>query len=465
MAETINSRIVLRNDLAAKFTEVNPILMKGEVGVEIDTNKFKFGDGTKNWNDLDYVGVGQTELNNAIDSWVTENMYGEDGKIKSELLPEQESGSVYQVTKDSLSQSDADAISAYLQGQSITPKKNDVIVVSTVVSSVNYEMTGYIYNGTDWVALNGYVDADKVILREDITLAGNYTQVGNLTKSSTGTATFATKGKSVSDAFKEIFSKKLQPTITAQPSVSGFALTGAGAVEAGTSVANAQFGTAKLSAGSYTYGPATGVVAQSYKVDRVAVPSSLSLEDVAAAASGTDDNSGNGFIIGDQGGDNVVSSLQYKVTVSHNEGVVANDNLGGVSDPEIKIAAGEKTQSTTAYTPYRNYFYGATTAKPALDSAYVRSLTKSNKAYAASTITVNVPAGATRVAIACIAGKTGVTKVINETALNADVTATFTKSQVNVEGANGYAAVEYNVWVFEPALPYENAAVLKVTLG
>ena len=136
MAETINSRIVLRNDRAAKFAEVNPILMKGEVGVEIDTNKFKFGDGTKNWNDLDYVGVGQTELNNAIDSWVTENMYGEDGKIKSELLPEQESGSVYQVTKDSLSQSDADAISAYLQGQSITPKKNDVIVVSTLVSSV-----------------------------------------------------------------------------------------------------------------------------------------------------------------------------------------------------------------------------------------------------------------------------------------------------------------------------------------
>ena len=57
------------------------------------------------------------------------------------------------------------------------------------------------------------------------------------------------------------------------------------------------------------------------------------------------------------------------------------------------------------------------------------------------------------------------TKVINETAMNADVTSTFAKSTVNVEGAEGYTAVEYNVWVFEPAVPYENAATLQVTLG
>ena len=68
-------------------------------------------------------------------------------------------------------------------------------------------------------------------------------------------------------------------------------------------------------------------------------------------------------------------------------------------------------------------------------------------------------------AIACIAGKPGVTKVINETAMNADVTSTFVQSSVNVEGAEGYTAVAYNVWVFEPAVPYENAATLKVTLG
>jgi len=49
--------------------------------------------------------------------------------------------------------------------------------------------------------------------------------------------------------------------------------------------------------------------------------------------------------------------------------------------------------------------------------------------------------------------------------MNADVTSTFTKSIVSVEGANSYAAKDYNVWVFEPAVAYGNTAVLKVTLG
>lgn len=110
-------------------------------------------------------------------------------------------------------------------------------------------------------------------------------------------------------------------------------------------------------------------------------------------------------------------------------------------------------------------FTSSACPKPALDSAAIRALGKTGKAYAAGTLTINVPVGAQRVAIACIATAKGVTKVINETAMNADVTSTFTKSTVSVEGANGYAAKDYNVWVFEPAVAYGNAAVLKVTLG
>ena len=42
----INSKIQLRNDTAANWTTSNPILLKGEMGVEIDTGKFKIGNGT-----------------------------------------------------------------------------------------------------------------------------------------------------------------------------------------------------------------------------------------------------------------------------------------------------------------------------------------------------------------------------------------------------------------------------------
>ena len=317
------------------------------------------------------------------------------------------------------------------------------------------------------LTLTGYVDADKVILRENITLAGGYTQVGNLTKSQNGTATFSTKGKSVMDALTEIFSKRLQPSITAQPSIGTFTLTGAGAVEAGTKVASAAYSAASLNAGSYQYGPATGVTATNWKVERITNAATAQVVSVAAASltAGSDNNGGAGFIIGDAGGDNAVSSLKYRVTVTHGAGVTAKDNLGAASSPVVAIAAGTKTKDTGAYTPFRTVFYGTSTGKPALDSAAIRALGKTGKAYAAGTLTLNVPAGTQRVVIACIATAKGVTKVINETAMNADVTSTFVKSTVPVEGANGYTAKDYNVWVFEPAVAYGNAAVLKVTLG
>lgn len=376
-------------------------------------------------------------------------------------------GTVYAATKADLSTSDDSVLSGYFaQNTDVKPKKGDVFVVTTTVDGSTYEKSAYFYDGSAWTAMTGSVDADKVILRDNITLAGGYTQVGNLTKAQNGTATFSTKGKSVMDALTEIFSKRLQPSITAQPSIGTFTLTGAGAVEAGTKVDAAAYSGATLNAGSYQYGPATGVTATNWKVERItnAATTQVATADAASLTAGSDNNSGAGFIIGDAG-DNAVSSLKYRVTATHGAGVTAKDNLGADSSPVVAIAAGSKTKDTAAYTPFRNVFYGASTGKPALDSAAIRALGKTGKAYAAGTLTINVPVGAQRVTIACIATAKGVTKVINETAMNADVTSTFTKSTVSVEGANGYAAKDYNVWVFEPAVAYGNAAVLKVTLG
>jgi hypothetical protein len=49
------NQIQLRRDTAANWTSVNPTLAAGEVGLETDTNKFKFGNGTDDWTDLPYV--------------------------------------------------------------------------------------------------------------------------------------------------------------------------------------------------------------------------------------------------------------------------------------------------------------------------------------------------------------------------------------------------------------------------
>ena len=378
-------------------------------------------------------------------------------------------GAVFTATKTDLAASDESIISAYFSGVGATVelKAGDMFVVVTTVDEVTYEVSTYRYDGENWVSITGNVDADKVILQDNITMAGNYTQFGNLTKNADGTATLNSKGKSVLGVLTEILSKRLQPGTPTQPSISGFNLSGAKAVEAGTSMAQASYTAGTLNPGSYQYGPETGVTASNWVVQRITNDGNEQIASVDAASldAGTDNNGGAGFIIGDQGGENVVSSLRYKAIATHGAGVTADDNLGDDSSPAVSIAAGTKEKTTSAYTPFRNVFYGASTTKPTLDSAAIRTLTPTGKAYAAGTLTINVPAGAQRVAIACIAGKPGVTKVINETAMNADVTSTFVQSSVNVEGAEGYTAVAYNVWVFEPAVPYENAATLKVTLG
>jgi hypothetical protein len=52
---TVNAKMKQRTDSAANWTSDNPILLKGEMGVETDTGLCKFGDGSTAWNDLSYA--------------------------------------------------------------------------------------------------------------------------------------------------------------------------------------------------------------------------------------------------------------------------------------------------------------------------------------------------------------------------------------------------------------------------
>ena len=49
------TKIIQRHDTAANWSTINPILALGEMGVETDTHKFKFGDGTTPYNELPYA--------------------------------------------------------------------------------------------------------------------------------------------------------------------------------------------------------------------------------------------------------------------------------------------------------------------------------------------------------------------------------------------------------------------------
>lgn len=52
-------RIQVRNGKASEWTQYNPLLMEGEIGLELDTNKWKIGNGIDDWITLPYVTQGE----------------------------------------------------------------------------------------------------------------------------------------------------------------------------------------------------------------------------------------------------------------------------------------------------------------------------------------------------------------------------------------------------------------------
>ena len=59
MAERVFNvtNLVCRNDISLNWKIKNPVLKKGELGLEVDTTLMKIGDGSTAWNSLDYSGV------------------------------------------------------------------------------------------------------------------------------------------------------------------------------------------------------------------------------------------------------------------------------------------------------------------------------------------------------------------------------------------------------------------------
>ena len=56
MAEIkLNSKITQRIDTSVNWSDSNPVLLKGEIGLESDTSLFKIGDGVSNWSSLEYA--------------------------------------------------------------------------------------------------------------------------------------------------------------------------------------------------------------------------------------------------------------------------------------------------------------------------------------------------------------------------------------------------------------------------
>lgn len=403
---TLKTRIQLRHDVKANWDSNSTVVLKaGEVGIETDTSKMKVGDGVKTWDELKYAGG--------------------DAAQNFDVVPENEETDVTAITRV------VGAAELHI---------GDTAIVKRVISGDKTSYTAYVYD-SEWKAMDGNYRADNVYFDDDIT----YTvAIGTLAKPS-GSAKFAAKGKNVEQVLSSLMAQEANPS-KSNPAVSFSAQGGFGTFEIGTKK-NLTY-TAALSTGSYTYGPATGIIAQTWEVSCTGVTGTKS------TATGTFESV-------------VAEATAKKITAkaTYNEGTVPVTNLGNPY-PAGKIVAGTASKDSGELKGVRYMFWGPMTeADATLNSANIRALAHKDATGAKTLGTFGAGAGAKKVVVAVPAGRK-ITKVLMPSALNADVTALFVKqgSQSSVEGAEGYTAAAYDVYVYQPA-SIDAGETYSVTIG
>lgn len=412
--KTLNIRIQLRNDTAENWTTANPVLLKGEMGVEIDTGKTKIGNGTDDWTTLKYSGVDEDTIKGIIDN---------NRSAFTEVVPNE-------------GESDAQALARVIT----TPKKGDMAVVVREFVSDKHSYTAYIYD-TAWSAMDGNYSADNVYFDKDLKLTEAF---GRYKPDASGSVNVPSTGKNVYSLIDDAFSQSKNPTTT-QPSASVSITANSGTFEIGTKK-NLTY-SASLNTGAYSYGPTpTGVSATTY----TATCDGKTL----TGATGTFEN-----IIAD-------GTKKISISIIHSAGSIPKTNKGAdYADGQIK--AGTKTAtSSQALVGVRYMFWGPMTdASAELNSANIRALAYNKATGTGALSTFGAGAGAKKVVVAVPTGRK-ITKVLMPSALNADVTALFVKqsAQVQVQGANAYTATAYDVYVYQPA-SIDAGETYTVTIG
>lgn len=284
--------------------------------------------------------------------------------------------------------------------------------------------------------------ADEVYFDSDLVLTEQFGKY----KPTNGKVTVPAKDKSVKDLVLDAYSEDKNPSIT-QPSV-GISSGTAKAYEVGTKVTPTYTGS--FNPGLYTYGPSTDVTVTAWDVTNTVT------DEKKTTQSGTFAE----YTVPDGGNYKIV------LTGTYSDGAIPKTALGA-DYAAGQIKAGSKSAASGAITGYRNSFYGTLTDKNAeLTSALIRGLAqKSGKALAkGNTFTVNIPVGATAVVIAYPATLGELSSVKDVNGMNAEILPAFAGQTVSVEGANGYTAINYRVYIQRFANPNDTANTYTVKI-
>lgn len=403
MAKELKTRIVLRNDSTANWTAQDPVLMKGEIGFDMDLLIFKVGDGVKKWSEL-------TKQFKSYEDTIAE--------VKT-LLDGLHTAVTYQTEVDL--GADKEAALEAVAGEA---QQGDIGIVREKLADNKFQYTAYVYSSEGWAAMDGNYDAENVYFQKDLTITA---PIGVQTIPSSGSKTLATTGKNIKQVFDMLTAEEKNPTTT-QPTVT-LASNNIGAKEVGTNIAVAYaFNT---NAGSYTYGPATGVTFSGF----------------TATFNGEEKSGQTGTFTSVQ----VTDSTNLTITGScaSSEGAIPKTNLGN-DYASGKIEAKTYSPSKGTLTGYRGWFYGYYNGTQALADA--TAITSDQlRAFGVKTAFPATMNTNQMQQMFFAAPKGAVKKVAIANAVNG-APLTVQTASVNVEGANKYAAVEYDLFYVSNAV-------------
>jgi hypothetical protein len=153
-------QIQMRRGTATQWSTTNPTLAEGEIGLELDTQKFKMGTGTTAWNSLSYYTAGASAVDsvNGLTGTVvldtddisegTTNKYYTDSRVRAAVS-----------ASGSLSYNSTTGVFSYTQPTNVSTFTND---------------SGYLTSSAIGVTIQGY-NANTVIDASYVHTDNNYT--------------------------------------------------------------------------------------------------------------------------------------------------------------------------------------------------------------------------------------------------------------------------------------------------
>lgn len=364
------------------------------------------------------------------DKWVAKELADVINLIKDNLGTVASVAQVFQ-GEQGADESAEDAITRLVGDKTVNDGDNAIL--KKAIANDKYEYTAYVYINKAWAAMDGNYSADNVYFDSNLILTAS---VGAQEVPSSGSKTLETTGKNIKQVMEMLFAgrklpEKILPEMTLVSAESK-------SYEVGTSIAPKY--SASLSAGSYTYGPATGIAASSWSV-------ALGEETLDTA-----DGTFSTVKVADD------TDLTITATVNYRDGAVPVDNFGNAITDSIElnscqIKAGSITKKGTSIKGFRKVFFGAKTAPVELISANIRALGGQDENL--ESVEVTIPSGAKQVVVAVPAGK-AIAAIKDMNVLGMDISSVFEKSTVSIGGADATAedigefAKDYDVYVYSP---------------